>query len=48
MAGSANVLTDDSLLSRIDQKLNSFGQFLALISGLAVSRSPLSWGTQLF
>jgi TRAP-type mannitol/chloroaromatic compound transport system permease small subunit len=36
MAGSANVLTDDSLLSRIDQKLNSFGQFLALISGLAV------------
>lgn len=36
MAGSANVLTDDSLLSRVDQKLNSLGQFLALISGLAV------------
>lgn len=36
MAGSANVLTDDSLLSLIDQKLNKFGQFLALISGLAV------------
>ncbi len=36
MAGSANVLTDDSLLSLVDQKLNSLGQFLALISGLAV------------
>ena len=36
MAGHANVLTDDSLLSAIDQKLNQFGQFLALISGLAV------------
>ncbi|NVK19771.1 MAG: TRAP transporter small permease [Methylocystaceae bacterium] len=36
MAGSANVLTDDSLLSRVDQALNSLGEFLALISGLAV------------
>ncbi|SCA55363.1 TRAP dicarboxylate transporter, DctQ subunit [Candidatus Terasakiella magnetica] len=36
MAGSANVLTDDSLLSQLDQKLNVVGKFLALISGLAV------------
>ncbi len=36
MAGNANVLTDDSLLSLLDQKLNEIGKFLALISGLAV------------
>ncbi len=36
MAGNANVLTDDSLLSFLDQKLNSIGQVLALVSGLAV------------
>lgn len=36
MAGSASVLTDDSLLSKVDQKLNSLGQFMALISGLAI------------
>ncbi len=36
MAGSANVLTDDSLLSQVDQKLNTVGQYLALVSGLAV------------
>lgn len=36
MAGSASVLTDDSLLSKVDQKLNTLGQFMALISGLAI------------
>jgi len=36
MAGNANVLTDDSLLSLLDQKLNEIGKFLALISGLAI------------
>jgi len=36
MAGNASVLTDDSLLSLLDQKLNELGKFLALISGLAV------------
>lgn len=36
MAGNASVLTDDSLLSLLDQKLNEIGKFLALISGLAV------------
>jgi len=36
MAGSASVLTDDSLLSKVDQQLNTLGQFMALISGLAI------------
>lgn len=36
MAGSANVLTDDSLLSTLDQKLDRVGKFFALISGLAI------------
>jgi TRAP-type C4-dicarboxylate transport system permease small subunit len=36
MAGNANVLTDDSLLSTLDQKLNVVGKYLALVSGLAV------------
>ena len=36
MAGAASVLTDDSLLSQIDQKLNVVGKYLALVSGLAV------------
>lgn len=36
MAGAANVLTDDSLLSQVDQKLNTVGKYLALLSGLAV------------
>jgi len=36
MAGSANVLTDDSLLSRLDQKLDHVGRFFALLSGLAI------------
>lgn len=36
MAGTANVLTDDSFLSRTDRALNKIGQYLALISGLAV------------
>lgn len=36
MAGSANVLTDDSLLSRLDQKLDHVGEFFALLSGLAI------------
>jgi TRAP-type mannitol/chloroaromatic compound transport system permease small subunit len=36
MAGAASVLTDDSLLSQIDQKLNVVGKYLALLSGLAV------------
>ncbi|MGH1467041.1 MAG: TRAP transporter small permease subunit [Cognatishimia sp.] len=36
MAGASLVLTDDSLLSRIDQALNKLEKFLALLSGLAV------------
>ena len=36
MAGSSLVLTDDSRLSQIDQKLYRLEGFLALISGLAV------------
>ncbi len=36
MAGSSLVLTDDNLLSRIDQKLYRLESLLALISGLAV------------
>ena len=36
MAGSSLVLTDNSLLSRIDQKLYRLESLLALISGLAV------------
>lgn len=36
MAGSANVLVDDSLLSRTDQFFNEIGKYLALLSGLAV------------
>lgn len=36
MAGAASVLTDDSLLSRLDRGLFRLEQFLALISGLAV------------
>ncbi|WP_432448330.1 TRAP transporter small permease subunit [Aliiroseovarius marinus] len=36
MAGSSLVLTDDSVLSRIDQKLYRVEGVLALISGLAV------------
>lgn len=36
MAGSANVLVDDSLLSRTDQFFNEIGKYLALVSGLAV------------
>lgn len=36
MAGSSLVLTDDSLLSRTDQKLYRLESLLALISGLAV------------
>ncbi|MEM9048830.1 MAG: TRAP transporter small permease [Pseudomonadota bacterium] len=36
MAGAASVLTDDSLLSRIDQRLEPVERALALISGLAV------------
>ena len=36
MAGSSAVLTDDSLLSRMDQKLLRLERFFALIAGLAV------------
>lgn len=36
MAGSSLVLTDDSVLSRIDQKLYRVEGVLALVSGLAV------------
>lgn len=36
MAMKASVLTDDSLLSRLDQRLNRIEQFFGLISGLAV------------
>lgn len=36
MAGSSLVLTDDSILSRIDQKLYRIEGMLALVSGLAV------------
>ena len=36
MAGSSLVLTDDSRLSRIDQRLYRLERFLALVSGLAV------------
>lgn len=36
MAGSSLVLTDDTTLSRIDQRLHRIETFLALISGIAV------------
>jgi TRAP-type C4-dicarboxylate transport system permease small subunit len=36
MAGSAAVIVDDSLVSRLDQKLLRLEQVLALVSGLAV------------
>lgn len=36
MAGSATVLTDDSLLSRVDQGLMRLERFMALLAGLAV------------
>lgn len=36
MAGSATVLTDDSLLSRVDQRLMRLERFMALLAGLAV------------
>lgn len=36
MAGTAQILTDDSTLSRIDQIFVKFERFLALLSGLAV------------
>jgi TRAP-type C4-dicarboxylate transport system permease small subunit len=36
MAGSASVLSDDSLLSRLDQRLHKLETHLALLSGLAV------------
>lgn len=36
MAGAAHILTDDSLFSRIDQRLVVVERFLALLSGLAV------------
>ncbi|MEQ8603986.1 MAG: TRAP transporter small permease [Marivibrio sp.] len=36
MAIGSTVLTDDSLLSRLDRKLNKLEKFLALLSGLAV------------
>lgn len=36
MAGSATVLTDDSLLSRMDQGLMRLERFMALLAGLAV------------
>ncbi|MEM7546615.1 MAG: TRAP transporter small permease [Pseudomonadota bacterium] len=35
MAGSSAVLTDDSLLSRLDVKLHSLERWLALLSGVA-------------
>jgi len=36
MAGSASVLTDDSVVSRLDQNLHRLEQWLALLSGLTV------------
>jgi len=36
MAGASMVLSDDSLVSRLDRKLLTFEKFLALLSGLAV------------
>ena len=36
MAGSASVLTDDSVVSRLDQKFHRLEQWLALLSGLTV------------
>ena len=36
MAGSSAVLTDDSLLSRLDRVLLKLETFFALISGIAV------------
>ncbi|MCV6824470.1 MULTISPECIES: TRAP transporter small permease subunit [Halocynthiibacter] len=36
MAGSSTVLSDDTLLSRIDRRLYSLEQVLSLVSGLAV------------
>ncbi|MEL6599883.1 MAG: TRAP transporter small permease [Pseudomonadota bacterium] len=36
MAGASSVLTDDSLLSRLDQRLYTVERLLALIGGLAV------------
>ena len=36
MATASLVLTDDSTLSKLDQKLLRFERFLALVSGLAV------------
>lgn len=36
MAGNAAVLEDDTLLSRLDQKLQRIERFLALIGGIAV------------
>ncbi|SPF81874.1 TRAP transporter small permease subunit [Pseudoprimorskyibacter insulae] len=36
MAGSAAVLTDDSLLSRLDRRLVKLEHFMAVIAGLAV------------
>ncbi|MDE2739261.1 MAG: TRAP transporter small permease, partial [Paracoccaceae bacterium] len=36
MAGSSSVLTDGSLLSRIDRRLLQIESFLALLGGLAV------------
>jgi TRAP-type mannitol/chloroaromatic compound transport system permease small subunit len=36
MAGAAQILTDNSLLSRLDRRLYRLERFLALLSGLAV------------
>lgn len=36
MAGASLVLSDDSLVSRLDRRLLTFEKFLALLSGLAV------------
>ncbi|WP_324751832.1 TRAP transporter small permease [Roseovarius sp. Pro17] len=36
MAGAASVLTDDSVLSRLDQRLYKLERVLALVSGVAV------------
>ena len=36
MAGAASVLEDDSLISRIDQRLGRVERFFALLSGIAV------------
>lgn len=36
MAGTASVLTDDSLLSRLDQRLFSIEKILILVGGLAI------------